>query len=161
MLLCEEILDNQCELEKIIMTLILIAATAKTAKTSFKSTLVLVSSNLVVSWVYEIHNHFQKVFHLFFYYRITDADETTNFILKQYLIKLKKLKIIVHTLNFNNSFTALIIILIFYNMWHYRTLKRSISLACDQDVKFLYFDLSLSMTWISKCTLSCTKRIIS
>jgi len=50
--LCEEILDDQCELEKIIMTLILIAATAKTAKTSFKSILVLVSSNLVASWVF-------------------------------------------------------------------------------------------------------------
>ena len=84
----KEILTNNYELEKIIQTLILIKVIACLAVIFFYSTLVLASSIVVHTWIWEIYTKFGNIFSVILFYKKLGAEDIINLILKKYLVNL-------------------------------------------------------------------------
>ena len=113
-LIDDGILDDECDLEKIIQALMLIEMTAHETVTSFYAILILAPSQLVNTWVQEIHQKFGKIFSLLLFYKTLSADDIMNLVLKQYVINPKEIMIRALKLDFNDFKTVRIIVLSSY-----------------------------------------------
>ena len=111
----DEILDDECDLEKTIQTLMLIEMMTHEAVTSFYVILILASSQLVNTWVQKIHQKFDKIFSLLLFYETLSADDIMNLILRQYVINFKEITVRALKLDFNDLKTARIIVLSSYS----------------------------------------------
>ena len=108
------ILGDECGLEKIIQALMLIEMAAREAVTSFYAILVLASSQLVNTWVQEIHQKFGKTFSLLLFYRTLSAGSITDSVLRQYVVNPKEIIIRALKLDSNDPKTVRIIVLSSY-----------------------------------------------
>ena len=117
----KEILDDKCELEKTIQTLKLVTEIVKKSITSHRSTLILVSSEIINIWLHEIHWHYNNEFQIILYYEIIESESSTDFIWKKYMINFKNINKKLSELDFNDFKIKIIIILSSYLIWHKQT----------------------------------------
>ena len=114
-LISDGILGDECGLGKTIQALMLIEVAAREAVAPFYATLVLAPSQLVNTWVQEIHQKFDKIFSLLLFYRTLDADDIMNVVLRQYVINPKEIMVRALKLDPNDPKTARIIVLSSYD----------------------------------------------
>ena len=135
-LLHEKILDDECELEKIIQILKLVIKIMKKSIMSHRSTLILVSLRIVDIWLCEIHQHYNNEFQIILYYEIIESENNTDFIWKKYMINLKNINKKLSELDLNDFKIKITIIFSSYSIWHkqiYYWKEEKISLADRQE----------------------------
>ena len=116
-ILNNDILNDDCELNKIIQMLMLIHAVLKIVIVFHWFMFILFSSAIVNTWINEIHIWFSDMFHFKLFYDDFDEEKTSNLIWKKYMINFKKWIEIVEKLSLNNFEISRMIILSFYLIW--------------------------------------------
>jgi hypothetical protein len=126
------ILADDCGLRKTVACLSLVVKATQVA-TTFRPTLILAPSHVLMGWVDEIHRSFTDLLNLHFYYSSKGAGGITDMKIKRYIVSTAELQAVLSKLDPTDPSTGQIVVLSSYNTWKQRTAARYSSREPDHD----------------------------